>query len=250
MVAALNGISQLDAILAAVTAEVDHHEHIFPRADGEGAAGDVLDVITDAEDESNGAASTANYWGEPVKFDPSEAATFDLMGLFVDADTAQKLFQLQIFVCNPSVLSAKSAGNAWDEAATVLTVADGSLFATGDLVAIVSDYKTEIQRVSSVLSDEVTVARETSQFGANNTGLRWDHTTNDPGTEVMYRVWRADVTHSMERYFSVASAKDSDDILLHDHRIVEGLGFVLVRTLNQTDNTNGAHFHAGIVYEN
>ena len=51
-----------------------HHEHIYPHSNGLGVAGSTLAIITDAEDETNGAASTADYWGEPTLFDPSEAA--------------------------------------------------------------------------------------------------------------------------------------------------------------------------------
>lgn len=234
----------------AIGPEVGHHEHVFPRADGEGVAGAVLDAIADAEDESNAAASTQNYWGEPTQFTPPETDALNLLGLYVEADTAQKTFQLQFFVAELALSSAKNAGNAWDEASTVLTVVDGSLFATSDLVAIISDYKAEIQRVASVASNDVTVVRETSQFGANNTGLRWNHTTNDPGTEIMYRVWRADVTHLTERYFSAGSTKDSGDIEFHDHQRIAALSSVLLRILNQTDGFNGAHFHAAIIYEN
>lgn len=239
----------LDAILADVAPEASHHELVWPRSDGKGTAGIPLEVTSNASDESNAAAATQNYFGEPTLFDIPETSIFNLLGTYVEADTQLKTFLMQFLFAEPALSSAKSGGNAWNEAATVLSVGDGSLFATSDLVAIVSDYKIEIQEVASVSSNDVTVAREASQFGANNTGLRWNHTTNDPGTEVMYRVWRSGVTHFSERYFSAASSKDSRDINFHDHRRVEALGLVLLRSQNQTDSLNGAHFEAAISYE-
>lgn len=239
----------LDTILAGVTPEASHHEFVWPRSDGKGGAGAPSEATSDASDESNAAAATQYYFGEPVLFDIPETSLFSLLGAYIEADTQSKTFLLQFLFAEPALGSAKSGGNAWNEAAAVLSVGDGGLFATSDLVAIVSDYKVEIQEVASVSSNDVTVARETSQFVGNNTGLRWNHTTNDPGTEVMYRVWRDSVTFFTERYFSAASSKDSHDLNFHDHRRVEALGLVLLRIQNQTDSINGAHFEAAISYE-
>jgi len=241
----------LDAILDAVGPSADHHEHIWPRSNGEGGAGVLYAITTNADDETNSAASEQDHWGEPVTFDPSETGTWELVGLYIEADTTNKTFQFQIFTLNPSLRSAKDGGNAWNEAAVVLTVEDGSLFETGDKVAVVSGYKAEIQKVASVAADEVTVVRETSQFGANNTGLRWNHSANDPGGEYMYRVGRSNLSlnHPMGGLYSASSSKDSGRLSFHGHRQIEGDGFVLIRALNQTDGTNGAHFHAALIYE-
>jgi hypothetical protein len=46
----------------------EQHHHIYPTPDGEGTAGDPITVTTDAADETNGPATTANYWGEPKVF--------------------------------------------------------------------------------------------------------------------------------------------------------------------------------------
>ena len=154
-----------------------------------------------------------------------------------------------MFTCDPSLSSAKNGGNAWDKTATVLTVLDGSKFVATDKVAIVSDYKTEIATVVSVASNAVTIARETHAAGIN--GLRWDHTTNDPGSEVMYRIGRADDSdhHPMGGLFSASSTKDQDRINLHAARLIGANGFVLIRALNQTDSINGASFSTAIIYE-
>jgi hypothetical protein len=232
----------------------EQHTRLYPLSDGEGTAGDPISVDTDAEDETNGPASTANYWGEPKVILAPEAVgvLWSWFGLGLFADTASKLFQLQWLRINVGKQSDKAGGNDWDEGATVLTVDDGSIFKTNDLVWIYSDYVTdgEIQRVTDVTGNVVTVEREGSQYGGANTGLRWDHTTNDPGTEVMYLVYRpsslgmqptespasfGSSKDSVVRYFPVAREFNADDGLL-------------VRMLNQSDDTNGAALDVSILY--
>lgn len=58
------------------------------------------------------------------------------------------------------------------------------------------------------------------------------------------------ITDADDESNAAASGKESRDINFHDHRIVEALGLFILRALNQTDNTNGAHFHAAPSYEN
>ena len=48
----------VDDIYEEIVAQVGHHEHIYPLSDGEGGAGAPVTLNTDAEDETNGAAST------------------------------------------------------------------------------------------------------------------------------------------------------------------------------------------------
>lgn len=232
----------------------EHHYEIYPLADGEGTAGLPHSVTTDAEDETNGPASTANYWGESHAILPPATITvlWSLFGVNIFADTANKIFQFQLLRINYGQRSAKSGGNDWDEGATVLTVADGSKFAAGDLVWIYSDYVTdgEIQLVTDVTGNVVTVEREGSQFGGANTGLRWDHTTNDPGTEVMYLVYRANSYGMHPTYLqaSFGSAKDSSTRLFSHLREFKANDGLLVRSLNQTDDTNGAATDMTIIY--
>jgi hypothetical protein len=232
----------------------EQHFHTYPRPDGEGTAGDPISVTTDAQDETNGAASTANYFGEPKAVVSPTVFTvlWSWYGVHFFADTSNKIFSTQFLRINYGQSSAKNGGNAWDEGATVLTVADGSKFATDDLVWIYSDYKTdgEIVRVTNVATNVVTIERETSQFGAANTGLRWDHTTNDAGTEVMYRVYRSSSLglHDSNIAASFGSSKDSAVNLFPEAREFAANDGLLVRLVNQTDNTNGAGVDLAIVY--
>jgi len=232
----------------------EQHYEVYPASDGEGTAGDPISLDTDAEDETNGPASTANYWGEPkVILAPEvESVLWSWFGLGLFADTASKLFQLQWLRINIGVQSDKNAGNAWDEGATDLTVDDGSKFQAGDLVWIYSDYVTdgEIQRVDSVAGNVVTVEREGSQFGGANTGLRWDHTTNNAGTEVMYLVYRPSSLgmHPTESPVSFGSSKDSVVRYFPEAREFNADDGLLVRMLNQSDDTNGAALDVSILY--
>lgn len=233
-----------------VPSDFDNYSQIYPRSTGTGDAISPANIPTDAADETNGPANTRWYWGEPVLFDPGIASEYNLMGITIDAVTANVLFKWQLFTCNPSISSAKNGGAAWDEGTTALTVDDGSLFLAGDIVAVVSDYAVEIQLVQSVLGNVVTIVREASPFGAPNTGLRWDHTINDPGTEVLYRVDRATLNSNryIEEMYSAASSRDFFPYCCGEQRAIEGNGFVLIRTMNETNSINGTSFDAVIRY--
>lgn len=233
---------------------VEEHFHSYPTPDGEGTAGDPISVTTDAADETNGPASTANYWGETKVIVSPAVITgiWSWIGVSLFADTAAKIFNMQWLRIDYLNQSAKNGGNAWDEGATVLTVADGSKFVADDLVWIYSDYKTngEIIRVTGVVGNVVTIEREGSQFGAANTGLRWNHTTNDPGTEVMYRVRHETrgEQHDTNIQASFGSAKDSVIKIfgiLRGFRADDGL---IARMCNMTDGTNGATLDTSIIY--
>lgn len=232
----------------------EKHYHCYPSPDGKGVAGSPIAVGTNADDESNGAASTANYWGEPKVLMPVETTTvrWSLFGANFFCDSANKIFDIEMLRVNNRKSSAKGAGNAWDEGATVLTVADGSIFATGDLVWIYSDYKTdgEIVSVSSVATNAVTIARETSQFVGSNTGLRWNHTTNNAGTEKMYLVYRASKLgmHPMNMQVSHPSTKSSSLKMYPEARGLRSNDGLIARTTNMTDNTNGDSISMSVIY--
>lgn len=230
-----------------------HNHHLSPQALGEGVANPMLAVTTDAEDETNGPATTQWYYGEPYALIAKDQIDipFQYMALNVDADTANIIFQINTYFGTPALTSAKNGGNAWDEGATVLTVADGSLFQTDDLVAIYSDYKIEIQKVVSSITNVVTVVRETSQFGAPNTGLRWNHTTSDPGTEEMTLIDRPldHDTHGMVFHYSAASSKAFTHIPFPVIALYPPNTFVIVRAINMTNNTNAVGFALSTAYE-
>lgn len=234
--------------------ETEHNEHILPRPDGEGAAGAPAEINADAADETNAAATTQDYWGEPVAAIQPAVLTGDWnwVGMNIFATTTGKDFRSYAYKIDFSRCSERDAGNNWDEGATALTVADGTLFETDDLVWIRSTYKTdgEIQKVVTSIANVVTVVRETSQFGAPNTGIRWNHTTNAPGTETMYVIHRDGETAS-EGYqfdFGAGSARDMVITRWHAQKLMNANDGVVVRTINGSDSVNDGNFSCSIIY--
>ncbi len=234
--------------------ETEHNEHVYPVPDGEGTAGAAVEVNADAEDETHGAATTQNYWGEPtVVLQPAILTlAWTWIGMNIFATTTGKEFRSLAYKIDYSRRSARNAGNAWDEGETDLTVADGSIFQTDDLVWVYSTYKTdgEIVKVSSVAGPIVTVVRETSQFGAPNTGLRWNHTINAAGTEIMYLV-RRDGEQMSEGYFFDFGAAGARDMIItrwHEAKRMDGSDGVLVRTINGSDSVNNGRFDCALIY--
>ena len=148
-------------------------------------------------------------------------------------------------------MTTRNGGNVWDAGETALTVTDGSLFVADDLVSVVSDYvqgtgQGEIQKVVSSIANVVTIVRETSQFGAPNTGIRWDHA----GNEKMYLIERAgDFTlHGFEYDFACASAKSFDRFNWHLRKQMDENCGIIVRAINSTDSTNGTTYDCTASY--
>jgi len=231
--------------------EEQHSEFMYPRSDGEGTAGAAVTVSTDAEDENNGPATTQDYWGEPELIVPMETFdySYELIALEVFGTTTNKEIQIEVYRSDFATCTDKNGGNDWDEGATALTVADASNFATGDLVLIKSDYKVEIQRVASVAGSVVTVEREASQFGAPNTGLRWDHTTNDSGTEKMCRIKRPENLESLgfELAYSAPTSKDFTRLSFGNRKRLRPNDGIVIRSINATDSTNSTRFDCNVV---
>lgn len=218
--------------------EFSHHEHLTPMCDGEGGAITVPSIDSDAEDETNGAASTQYYWGEPTALIARDTVTADykLLGLEIVSFTAGKSFQWAVYATTYEYMATKNGGNAWDEGETQLTVDDATPVSDNDLVLIYSDYKIEIVRVNGAPAGNViTIERETSQFGAANTGLRWNHTTNDPGTEELFVIDRTawPELHPIEGHVTWAGP-----YRVTEPRHVKANGAVLMRMINLTDSTN------------
>jgi len=165
-----------------------------------------------------------------------DAARADNIGSGLSPEAAKKTIQAVIDV---------AAGNAWDEGATVLTFDDASDFEVGDLIWITSSaYKSdgEIVRITDVTGAVVTIERETSQFGAPNTGIRWNHSTNvGAGTLYAYLCWRDEEQyHASEFYYSAGSAKDFSTFNFPKPRGMNPNCGLIVRLQNSTDGTNGA----------
>ena len=234
----------------------DNHVHIYPFPDGEGVAGDPIVLVTDAEDKTNGAASTANYWGEPmVMIAPAVVtARWDYICNNIYATTTNKAFRGGGFRVVNAIRAARNAGNAWDEGATVLTFDDASGFVAGDLIWVTSSAHKpngEIVRITDVTGAVVTIEREDSQFGAAETGLRWDHTANiGAGTLYAYLCWRDEPQyHTSEFDFSAGSAKDFSAFNFPKARGMNANDGLIVRIQNSTDGTNGAGFDMTICYK-
>jgi len=212
----------------------EHHENVYPKADGIGGTQAPI-TVTDLAGSESGTRDDQWYWGEPkVLIAPAvNTGIWSLMGYNIFASTANKEMQASIYRINHSLQSAKNGGNAWDEGATVLTVTDGTKFAVNDLVWIYSDYKTdgEIVKITGISTHEITIARET--VASAETGLRWNHTTNDAGTEIMYVVYRPTFTgmHTNDFNHSAGSSKDFFTSRFHAHREFKANDGILVRML-------------------
>ena len=235
----------------------ENHVHIYPFPDGEGTAGNPITLVTDAQDETNGAASTADYWGEPkVLIAPAVVtARWDYIGNNIYATTTSKAFHGGVYRIVNLIRGARNAGNAWDEGATVLTFDDVVTgFESGDLIWITSSaYKSdgEIVRITDVTGAVVTIEREDSQFGAAETGLRWDHSTNiGAGTLYAYLCWRDEPQyHNSEFDYSAGSTKDFSTFNFPKARGMNANDGLIVRIQNGTDGTNGAGLDMTICYK-
>ena len=232
----------------------EHNEHIWPFSDGEGAAADPVTVNTDASDETHGAASAKDYWGEPSVVIPvgDMVSPYQWIGVTIFATSTGKTLRSKAYKIDALRLSGKGAGNAWDEGETDLTVLDGSVFQTNDLVWIYSTYKTngEIVKVTGVAGNVVTIAREGSQFGAPNTGLRWNHTINAAATEVMYLIERATLIASLGFTFdfSASSARDHERETFHAPKALMGSDGILMRVHNSDDSVNNQSYDVSVIY--
>jgi len=236
---------------------LDHHECIYQFGDGEGVAGDPVTVSTDAADETNAAATKNDFWGEPMALLPptTVAVKYAFVGLSLFGTTTGKALRMCVYRVIHSTEATRAAGNAWNEGATVLTLnseAAAAKFVATDLVWITSSaYKPngEILKVASQAGATVTLARETVNAGASNTGLRWAHTTNiGAGTLKIYRCWRdVAVEHVACFDFSVSSAKAHESQRMHEARLMMPNSGLIIRAQNATDDGTST-FDAAAIY--
>jgi hypothetical protein len=234
------------------TLPVEFHEEVWPQCDGEGAAAAPITIDNLAKDETDsGGRDDQYYFGEPkILITPITITNiWSLVGINIFANTTNKNAQGNIYRINNTIKSAKSGGNDWDEGETILTVVDGSIFLVDDLIWVYSDYKTdgEIVKITNIATNVITIARETVASG--RTGLRWDHTTNDPGTEVMYLIFRStiDEMHPSEFNYSAGSSRDFITDRFQNSRELKANDGLLVRTINLDDNL-GITFDVAILW--
>ena len=234
-------------------ASAGHHEHTYPHSDGEGGTTVAIIITTDAEDDTTPAGTDQYYWGEPKIIVPVSTITVTwlLSGFYFSATTTGKDLVWEMFRIKQSVSAVRNVGNAWDEGATVLTVDSATGFATNDKVLILTPGYApdgEILKITDVTGPVITVARETVQTAA--TGLRWDHTINDGGNEVMYLIEdpSSSEMHPSSGRFGASSAKDEARITLDGKRTMTANDGLIMRSLNETDGAT-ATFSASVIYD-
>lgn len=244
--------------LAQVVPRSRHHEMLYPVTNGMGTAGAAIELNSDAEDETNGPATTQDYWGEPRVVVPLSTITHDpwyFIGMYVtlnNAGSADTYFTGAFYKVSTFSCASRNAGNAWDEGETALTVDDVSPFVVDDLVWIVSDGHTngEIQAISDITGEVVTVVRETSQFGAANTGLRWDHTSDDSASEMMCLCQRLTVAewHPLYFVFENNTTRFTDRYAWNAYKMLQPNDGLIARVVNETDNDNDRSIVVKAIY--
>ena len=216
----------------------ESHEHIYPYSTGQGDAGDPVTVNNTTTDGAGGTREDQNYWGDiKVLVSPDTIATsWYCLGLYIHAETAADIQQWQLLFTDDGYVSAQNGGNDWDENETILTVADGSIFQTDDLVWIVGNDRTqgEIQKVSSVAVNAVTIVRETTADG--EAGLRYNY-DGDPSANKMYLVYRSTDRefHGYMGDHETGSTRDWVRIDFCKMKLIFANGGMLIRMLNATD---------------
>lgn len=237
------------------TMKIEWHECTYPFFDGEGGGNASVSIVTDAQDETNSAATTKNYWGEPKIAIPVGILTnkWDFIGINIAANTTRKIIRSGCYRIVSATQAVRSGGNAWNEGATVLTFDDANDFAVDNLIWITSSaYKAdgEIVKITNITDQIVTIAREGSQFGAANTGLRWNHSANiGAGTLYAYLCHQDSAKFQKSCFdFSAGSAKDFDRFEWHTSREMNRNDGIIIRSINSTDSTNGTTYDLTIIY--
>lgn len=184
------------------------HEEIYPASNGEGDSGAPI-AVTNLMTDETGAQDDQNYWGSTFLLVPVDTITraWFFLGANFAATVAAKLMEVNALFMNNNTKSLKDGGNGWDEGETVLSVIDGTLYQTSDLVWIRSDEypNGEVLRVVSVAVNDVTIERELA--ASARTGVRLNHVTN----VAMFLVQRPvdPAIHGMTGSFTSASTREA-----------------------------------------
>jgi len=222
----------------------EEHDHVYPVPDGEGTAGDPIEMHSQVNDETGG-DDTANYFGDAFVIMPVTTVASDwfLKGANFFATTAADDQRFHFYRVEYDLMGARNGGNAWDEGATVLTLTDAAeaaQFAVNDLVWIMTPgYKPdgEIVKVTNIAGAVVTIARQTENSG--RTGLHWDHTANDGGNEAMYLCWRDENQyHSSDMDFSATGSRAFARQMFEKSRRLHSNDGIVARMINGTDTAN------------
>lgn len=239
-----------------IRGDVQHYEKTYPLPDGEGTAGALISLSSDADNNTDVAVTTQDYYGEPKRIVPSDVGGdfaingWRLVGVVLHSDTTVVDFKWELLRVVKTTEAARDAGNAWNEGVLVLTVAAGlgANFQDQDLVWIRSDEKPdgEIVRVNGApVGDVVTIARETVNM-ANPNGLRWNHATNPK----MYLCRRpAGGYRRSHGWFSAASAKETFPQRFHAPHVMEANDGLIARIINTTNSTDDQKMDMGVLYD-
>jgi len=239
-----------------VLGNLEHYEKVYPLPDGEGTAGALIALNSDADDATDAPVTTQNYYGEPKRIVPVDAGgdfatdKWRLIGIILNADSIAKDFKWELLRVVKATESDKTGGAAWVEGATVLTLNtdEGANFQDADIVWISSDEQPEgeIVKVSGApVGDVVTIARETVTMATPN-GLRWAHTTNPK----MFLCRRpAGGYRRIHGIFAAASAKVTETQRFHAPRVLKANDGIIGRIVNMTDSINDQKLNVAILYD-
>jgi len=230
----------------------EHHEHIYPRCTGQGAAGNPISVANATTDGAGGTRDDQDYWGDVATIIPMSTITtiWNAVGVYIHANTASDIQQWDIFFPRTAYSSAQNGGNDWDENETALTVADGTIFEDGDFVWITGTDRAagEIVKVSGApAGNVVTIARETTADA--EAGLRYNY-DGTPGANTMYVASRPGTPslHRIEGDFSAATTRDMKAYRWHEAREMPPNTGMIMRMLNATDG-GASSFDTRAIYE-
>lgn len=239
-----------------VCGNVEHYEKVYPLPDGEGTAGALIALNSDANNATDAALTTQNYYGEPKRIVPVDVGgdfaidKWRLIGIILNAETAAKDFKWELLRVVKATESDKTGGAAWAEGATVLTLNtdEGANFLNGDKVWISSGEQPEgeIVEVSGApAGDVVTIARETVNMATPN-GLRWAHTTNPK----MFLCRRpAGGYRRIHGIFAAPSTKVTHTQRFHAPRVLKANDGLIARIINMTDSTDNQILNMAILYD-
>jgi len=239
-----------------VCGNVEHYEKAYPLPDGEGTAGALITLSSDANNATDAALTTQEYYGEPKRIVPVDIGgdfaidKWRLIGIILNAETANVDFKWELLRVVKATESDKTGGALWVEGATVLTLNtdEGANFQDGDKVWIssVEQPEGEIVEVNGApAGDVVTIARETVNMATPN-GLRWAHTTNPK----MFLCRRAAGGYRrIHGIFAAASAKVTETQRFHAPRVLKANDGLIARIINMTNSTDDQKLNMAILYD-
>jgi len=249
-------VNWVELLRGFIRGSIEHYEKTYPLPDGEGTPGALISLSSDADNTTDVALTTQEYYGEPKRIVPIDVggdfaiSGWRLVGVVLHSDTTVVDFKWELLRVAKATEAARNVGNAWTEGALALTVATGlgANFQDQDLVWINSTEKPdgEIVRVNGApVGDVVTIARETVNMATPN-GLRWNHAT----IPKMYLCRRpAGGYRRTHGWFSAASAKKISAQRFHAPRVMEANDGLIARIINTTNSTDDQKMDLGILYD-